>query len=48
MGQVRRGSATIEPARRHRFEPAGEGTLSEQQYSDRKSKACPPSVRGRD
>ncbi len=27
MGQVRHGSATIEPARRHRFEPAGEGKL---------------------
>ncbi len=36
MGQVRHGSATIEPARRHRFEPAGEGAPSEQQYSDRK------------
>jgi hypothetical protein len=34
MGQVRHGSATIEPARRHRFEPAGEGTPSELQYSD--------------
>ena len=28
MGQIRHGSAT--------FEPAGKGTLSEQQYSDRK------------
>ena len=36
MGQVRHGSATIELARHHRFERAGEGTLSEQQYSDRK------------
>ena len=34
MGQVRHGSATIEPARRHRFEPAVESTPSEQQYSD--------------
>ncbi len=34
MGQIRHGSATIEPARRHRFEPAVEGTPSEQQYSD--------------
>ncbi len=34
--QVRHGSGTIEPARRHRSEPAGEGTPSEQQYSDRK------------
>jgi hypothetical protein len=36
LGQVRHGSATIEPARRHWFEPAGEGTPSELQYSDRK------------
>lgn len=34
MGQVRYGSGTIEPARRHRFGPAGEGTLSEQQCSN--------------
>ncbi len=34
MGKIRHGSATIEPARRHRFEPAGEGTPSEPQYSD--------------
>ena len=34
MGQVRHGSATIKPARRYRFEHAGEGTPSELQYSD--------------
>jgi hypothetical protein len=39
MGQVRHGSATIEPVRRHRFEPAGEGTPSEAQYGARMSRA---------
>jgi hypothetical protein len=33
---------------RHWFKDNGEGTRSELQYSDRKSKARPPSVRGRD
>lgn len=36
MGPVRHGSATIERAWHLRFKPAGEGTPSEQQYSDRK------------
>lgn len=36
MGQGRHGSATIEPARRHRSEPAGQGTPSGQPYGDRK------------
>jgi len=36
MGQVLHGSATIEPSQAHRFEPDGEGTQSQQQYSDRK------------
>jgi hypothetical protein len=34
MGQVRHGSATIEQARRHRFEPDRESRSSGHQYID--------------